>query len=179
MKKILLASLIILLCIGLAGCSESPFRLHILANSNSQEDQNVKLKVRDAVLELTKDGMLECKTKEDAEKYMREHLDEITKTADEVLQQENFDYKAEAVIGKFDFPDKKYGDVVYPAGEYDALRIVLGEGEGDNWWCVMFPPLCIVNMEEKPEEPVEYDSAILEWFEQIFGTQQSQQEATA
>ena len=170
MKKVALTILIFLLCLGLCGCAPPPFRLHILANSDSAEDQAVKLKVRDAILELTEEGVLQCHNKEDAKAYMQAHLEEIVARADEVLQEENFPYRATAEIGRFDFPDKTYGDVTYPAGEYDALRIKLGAAEGQNWWCVMFPPLCLVNMEDTADsQEVEYDSVILEWLRGLFG----------
>lgn len=172
MKKIALILGIAILLIILAGCSSTPFRLHIIANSNSEMDQWVKLEVRDKVLELTGEDMNNCKDYLQAEVYMKEHLEEIIACANKVLAEHGFEYDAKAYIGEFEFPDKKYGDIVYPAGTYHAMRIVLGEGAGENWWCVMFPPLCLVNTEAEDAEQqgeIEYSSAVVDWFREVFG----------
>ena len=100
---------------------------------------------------------------------MREHLSDLEACANQVLAENGFGYTAQAYLGRFEFPDKTYGDVTYPAGEYDALRLVLGQGEGQNWWCVMFPPLCIVNEEILEQEEVEYTSLAWEWLQSLFG----------
>ncbi|MBQ9942396.1 MAG: stage II sporulation protein R [Christensenellaceae bacterium] len=170
MKKLMCLLLATMLLLGGCGQREKPFRLHIMANSNAPADQQVKLKVRDAVLEVTAKEMKNCSSREEAEAYMQSHLGQLVQTADRVLKQEGMDYTASAEIGTFQFPEKTYGDVTYPAGEYRALRIHLGKGEGDNWWCVMFPPLCIVNTQELPEdEEVVVDSLLLEWLRGLFG----------
>lgn len=115
-------------------------RLHIIANSDSNEDQAVKLKVRDAVLAET-EKELEINTKEEIVK----NLDKFEKIANEVLAENGFPYTAHAVYGKFDFPKKEYKNITLPAGEYYGVRLILGEGEGHNWWCVMYPPLCVAD----------------------------------
>lgn len=115
-------------------------RLHIIANSDSNEDQAVKLKVRDAVLAET-EKELEINTKEEIVK----NLDKFEKIANEVLAENGFPYTAHAVYGKFDFPKKDYKNITLPAGEYYGVRLILGEGEGHNWWCVMYPPLCVAD----------------------------------
>lgn len=115
-------------------------RLHIIANSDSNEDQAVKLKVRDAVLAET-EKELEINTKEEIVK----NLDKFEKIANEVLAENGFPYTAHAVYGKFDFPKKEYKNITLPAGEYFGVRLILGEGEGHNWWCVMYPPLCVAD----------------------------------
>lgn len=113
-------------------------RLHIIANSDSGEDQAVKLRVRDAVL----DKMRE-ETENKSRNEIIKSLDEIEKTANRVLEENCFDYTASAVYGKFYFPKKEYRGMTLPAGEYYGVRIVLGNGNGHNWWCVMYPPLCV------------------------------------
>ncbi len=169
MRKIGLLLVILVLCTFLIAGYAKPFRLHIIANSNSFEDQQVKLLVRDAVLAATKEEIVQCASKEEAEEYIEGQIDKIVDIAEDTLRENGFGYGAEAVVGVYDFPDKTYGDATYPAGKYDALRIILGRGEGENWWCVMFPPLCIINMEAETEEDeeVEYASFIVEWFQKL------------
>ena len=164
---LLLAAILLLSCISAR--AQEPFRLHIIANSDGTADQKVKLLVRDAILEDTADQTTACRDKQQAEHYMREHLSELEACANQVLAENGFGYTAQAYLGRFEFPDKTYGDVTYPAGEYDALRLVLGQGEGQNWWCVMFPPLCIVNEEILEQEEVEYTSLAWEWLQSLFG----------
>lgn len=122
-------------------------RLHIIANSDSGEDQAVKLRVRDAVL----DKMRE-ETQNKSRNEIIKSLDEIEKTANRVLEENCFDYTASAVYGKFYFPKKEYRGMTLPAGEYYGVRIVLGNGNGHNWWCVMYPPLCVSENEAGLDE---------------------------
>jgi stage II sporulation protein R len=177
-KKLALVALAALLALTAAGCGTDPFRLHIIANSDSEEDQSVKLAVRDEILKLSADGMKKVSSKEEAEEYIRKNLQIIEEKAQEVLDEKDFPYKAKAYLGRFEFPEKTYGNTTYPAGEYEALRIVLGKGEGKNWWCVMFPPLCLQDlpeeqlkklMENKDEIKVEYTSFFKELFDGMFG----------
>ncbi len=171
MKKIIMIlTAVVLLCVSLCGCAaeEEPFRLHIIANSDSDFDQEIKLKVRDSILEMTAEDMKTFTTEKEAEKYVTEHISEIVSLADMVLKENGAEYSARAEIGVFEFPDRAYGSVTYPAGDYYALRLILGEGEGKNWWCVMFPPLCIVNTTEQETDVVEYRSAILDWIKAKF-----------
>ena len=121
---------------------QEPLRLHILANSDGDADQQIKIEVRDAVLAATAEGIAACETEAEAEEYVSKNLEIIEATANAVLEENGVNYRAKAVMGTFHFPDRKYRDVTYPEGDYRALRIVLGEGEGHNWWCVVFPPLC-------------------------------------
>lgn len=117
--------------------SEGIVRLHIIAESNSTEDQSVKLKVRDAVLK-------EMENFETAEE-VKENLAVLEAAANDVLKNEGFDYRAVAEYGRFEFPTKHYENFSLPSGEYNAVRIRLGKAEGENWWCVLFPPLCMVD----------------------------------
>jgi len=146
-----------------------PLRLHIVANSDSDVDQEIKMEVRDAVLLVTQEGIESCKTEAEAEEYVSSNLEIIEATANAVLEENGADYRAKAVVGTFHFPDRTYKDVTYPEGDYRALRIVLGEGEGHNWWCVMFPPLCISEITGEDGEDVEYTSFFGELWEKWFG----------
>lgn len=131
----------------------SLIRFHILAHSDSEEDQQLKLKVRDAVLKAYQESFRSLDTVEEAQRYLRYHLSEIQETAEAAMQEEGYDYKARVSLTTDAFPTKQYGNIKLPAGYYQALRIELGDAEGHNWWCVMFPPICY-SMEEEtlPEE---------------------------
>lgn len=118
-------------------------RLHIIAESNSEEDQTVKLKVRDALLN-------EMKNFENAED-IQSNLALFEAVANSVLEKEGFPYRAAAEYGQFDFPTKHYENFSLPKGEYNAVRIKLGKAEGENWWCVLFPPLCMVDAATEEE----------------------------
>ena len=126
--------------------SESVFRLHVLANSDAPDDQSLKYKVRDNVLSYMNNLCLNTTTKEEAINIARSHQDEFYKIAKQTIIDNGYDYEVNIKIGIFDFPTKQYGDISFPAGSYDALRIEIGEAKGQNWWCVMFPPLCFVDM---------------------------------
>ncbi len=125
---------------------DSLIRFHVIANSDSVCDQTVKLKVRDAVLDQVNAALTEAASKEEAEAILREESDAIIDTANEVLCAEGFSYTATAKLGTSVFPTKTYGNITLPAGKYNAYRIILGEGKGKNWWCVLYPPLCFVDI---------------------------------
>ena len=126
--------------------SNSVFRLHVIANSDTAEDQELKYKVRDKVLEYMNKISKDCSSKEEIIALAYEYQDEFSKIAEEVIMANGFNYDVNVKIGNFEFPTKNYGDISLPAGEYDALRIEIGEAKGQNWWCVMFPPLCFVDV---------------------------------
>lgn len=119
-------------------------RIHIRADSNESEAQAVKYKVRDRVVEYLTPLVAECQTKKEAMQKMRSVLDDIEAVADKVLQENGFSYGATALLDRESFPTRVYGEYVLPAGEYSALILRLGSGKGDNWWCVVYPPLCFV-----------------------------------
>lgn len=130
------------------GIAKEVFRFHILANSDSEEDQNVKLMVRDEVISYMKEHMEADGKSESAENtkaWARTHLDELTDVADRVLEREGYQYRSRAEVTNCYFPEKKYGDVIFPQGDYAALRIELGKAGGHNWWCVLYPNLCFVD----------------------------------
>lgn len=124
-------------------------RLHVIANSDSPDDQALKLAVRDAVLDETKKLFANVKTRDEAEAVLRAHLDGIRARALAEVRDAGRSYQVAVELGKFHFPDRIYGDISVPEGDYDALRVIIGKGEGRNWWCVLFPPLCFVDAEGK------------------------------
>ena len=126
-----------------AADAELPFRLHIVANSDSTLDQTVKLQVRDAVVEYLTPLLDGAETREQAEQVVLGELSQLEALASGICA--DFGYAAVGEVGEFGFPAKRYGKIVLPAGEYRALRLNLGAAEGHNWWCVLFPPLCFVD----------------------------------
>lgn len=126
--------------------SDSVFRLHVIANSNSAEDQNLKYLVRDNVLEYMNTLTSNTNTKEEIIEIVSSNLEEFKQIAQATVYENGFDYEVSVEIGNFEFPTKIYGDVSFPAGLYDALKIKIGNADGQNWWCVMFPPLCFIDV---------------------------------
>lgn len=127
---------------------QESIRLRILANSDGAGDQVVKRRVRDAVVEQMNGWVAELENPqslEDARRIIRDHLGEIEALVGKTLARNGKDYEFQVELGKVPFPTKMYGGAVYPAGDYEALRVTLGEGRGKNWWCVLFPPLCFVD----------------------------------
>lgn len=118
-------------------------RLHVLANSDSEEDQAVKLKVRDAILAITVPLLQNCETKEEAVALLEENQTLFVEAAQAVLQEEGFDDAVSIEMGLEDYPTRTYDSLCFPAGEYISMRVSLGTGEGQNWWCCLFPPLCL------------------------------------
>ncbi len=169
-----------------AECSEisnEVFRIHILANSDSDDDQALKLKVRNRVLEYTKNLFENADSREEAENIISVNLQAIANEAyDEVLEN-GFDYSVKATITNMYFSTRYYENYTMPAGMYDALRITIGEGKGHNWWCVMYPSICISSVDEQDDkarevfdeeqynivknEKYEYKFKIVEIFEQL------------
>ena len=126
--------------------SDSLFRLHVIANSDSDEDQALKYKVRDAILDYMDDITANCTSKEEVISLANDHKEEMCNVAKETISANGYDYDVSIEIGNFEFPTKQYGDISLPAGYYDAVRVKIGEASGQNWWCVMFPPLCFVDV---------------------------------
>lgn len=122
--------------------SEKILRFHVLANSDSDEDQAVKLMVRDAVGEYIEPLIKECSDLTETEKVVEQKLPEIVELAEQVLGENGFAYGASAELADCEFPVKTYGDYTFPAGEYRALEVKLGEAKGHNWWCVLYPNMC-------------------------------------
>ena len=150
--------LIILLCIYIVVCAYSyvqavssdlkgsVFRLHVVANSDSDDDQALKYKVRDNLLDYMNEICKDCSNKEDSIKIANINKEQFKKIAEDTISNEGFSYPVKVEIGEYDFPTKNYGDISLPAGLYDALKVEIGSASGHNWWCVMFPPLCFVDI---------------------------------
>ena len=133
-------------------------RLHVRANSNSQIDQDIKYQVKDAVVNYLTPFISECDSHEKAENMLLARLKGIEKVADSVLEQNGFSYRAKASVKVENFPTRFYGNLTLEEGFYKALIINLGSGEGDNWWCVVYPPLCFTGS----NSPIKYRSKILD-----------------
>ncbi|MPN11638.1 hypothetical protein SDC9_158942 [bioreactor metagenome] len=121
-------------------------RFHVLANSDSVEDQRVKIKVRDAIVSYLAPYLKDVSDADLARQIITERQDEMTDVARRVLVANGANYSVKTEVGIFDFPVKSYGDLTLPAGKYEAARVLLGKAEGKNWWCVLFPPLCFIDM---------------------------------
>ncbi len=133
------------------GVRGETLRLHIIANSDSETDQALKLKVRDRILDGTGELFAEVSGKSDAVALTKISLDEIGALAEGVIAEEGAEYDVAVSLSKDWFETRSYGDFTLPAGEYDTVRIVIGSGEGANWWCVMYPPLCVASASDAAE----------------------------
>lgn len=157
-EVIVLLALSVLLLFGLwlereqTEVSDSVLRLHVLANSDHIEDQALKLKVRDAVLQEAKAILPQSTSVGQAERILGENLERLAAAGAAVVAEEGYNYPVSAGLEDTWFPTKEYEDFSLPAGEYRALRIVIGEGNGQNWWCVVFPPLCLASVVETTGE---------------------------
>ena len=148
-----------------AGDAAAYLRVHIRANSNSSEDQAVKYQVRDAVVEYLTPVVADCATKRAAMEKIGANLAEIKAVAERVLEENGYFYGARANIREEEFPTRVYGGATLAAGVYDALILELGTGTGDNWWCVVYPPLCFAGGNGN----VVYKSKIAEIIRSFFG----------
>ena len=137
--------------------ADSVFRLHVIANSDSKEDQELKYKVRDKLIEYMNTLTNDINSKEEVIEIAKAHLEDFKEIAQNVVKENGYNYDVNVEIGNFSFPTKTYGDISFPAGFYDALKVEIGKAEGQNWWCVMFPPLCFVDVTSGvvPEESKE------------------------
>lgn len=129
-----------------AGLQDNIFRLHILANSDSTEDQNLKLIVRDAIIKYIEEINNSSTTKKETISIVSSHIKDIENIAKQTIEKHGYNYEVSLEIGNFYFPTKNYGNISLPSGNYDALRINIGNAEGQNWWCSLFPPLCFIDI---------------------------------
>lgn len=174
-RKILIItilSIILLTVLMLVGCekqinTEDYIRIHIRADSNEEEAQSVKLLVRDEIVGYLSGKADGVQSREQMLEIIKSELDIIKIKADSVLRQNGFDYTCRVSIRREDFPTKTYGDLTLPEGNYLALIVELGSGEGNNWWCVAYPPLCFVASEDIEGDKVEYRSKIAEFFKNL------------
>jgi stage II sporulation protein R len=127
------------------GLADNLIRLHVIANSDASPDQSLKRDVRDIVLNFMKEKLKDSKDIEQTKYIINESRKEIEKLASAEIIKQGKNYSVKTMLGSFPFPTKAYGDITLPAGNYQALRVVIGKGEGANWWCVLFPPLCFVD----------------------------------
>lgn len=125
-----------------ANISKSVVRFHILANSDSEQDQAVKIKIRDDVAKYIEPMLRESKSAFETAEIIKDNLKNIEEYATQSAKKYGCDYGARATFGNFEFPQREYESATFPSGRYNALRILLGEGEGQNWWCVLYPQLC-------------------------------------
>ena len=126
--------------------SSSVFRLHVIANSDTDFDQELKYKVRDALIEYMDTLIDDSNTKSEVISIANSHIDDFYSVAQNVIYENGYNYNVNVEIGNFYFPAKVYGDISFPSGMYDALEVKIGNAAGRNWWCVMFPPLCFVDV---------------------------------
>ena len=125
--------------------AEEVFRFHVLANSDSKEDQALKMKVKETVIAYMKASIPESESVTMTKHWASTHTEEIEEISEQVIQEEGYDYTVKARVTTCDFPDKTYGDITFPAGEYEALRVEIGQAKGQNWWCVLYPNLCFID----------------------------------
>ena len=155
MKKIILISTILVTFIFCEvanysksinmGLANNMLRLHVVANSNSKNDQLLKLKIRDKILEYVGTILQNSRNIDETQYIISQNLDNIYEVVKNYLAENNLNYDVNLRLGEFPFPTKSYGDVILPAGKYQALKVLIGEAKGNNWWCVLFPPLCFVD----------------------------------
>lgn len=166
MRKLIAVFMLLTITI-LGGCTknenEGILRLHVIANSNSAFDQAVKLKVKDKVSVIMAEKGIT--TYEEAIKIALNEQDMILQTANQVLLENGADYVADMEVGTYHFPEKTYGTATFKEGNYNAVRLKLGEAKGENWWCVMFPPICFIDSgsgdwDLGTEENVEFKSLL-------------------
>ena len=183
------------------GIAEDILRFHVLANSDSTEDQQLKMEVKEAVLEYMSGYLNGNENLEETRQTVQTHLHDIQEYAMTVVREKGYDYSVQAELATCYFPVKTYGDCTFPAGEYEALRILIGEAGGHNWWCVLYPNLCFVDAvygvvedEEKeklenvlteeeyqsilevPEENVTVECRFIQWIQECFGIEDEGEE---
>lgn len=156
LKKLFLILILLIIYIGISALSyvsavsnnisNSVFRLHVIANSDSSEDQNLKYIVRDNLIHYMNSLTENITSKDEAIKIAKEHEQDFYQIAKNTILENGYNYDVKINIGNSYFPTKHYGDISLPAGYYDALKVEIGSASGQNWWCVMFPPLCFVDM---------------------------------
>ena len=151
-KKILILLLTLALLVGIlavlpihseSNIYDNVLRLHIIANSDSTEDQNLKLLVRDSILAETQKLLSGATDRQNAEQIISQNIERLRLVAEQVIIDNGYSYPVSIVLGKEDYPTKNYESCAFPSGEYTSLQIFIGDASGQNWWCVLFPPLCL------------------------------------
>lgn len=157
LKKIIAMLLLMLFSLGGTNTiaqNESSFnqevlRLHVIANSDSDDDQQLKLLVKDRIVSLMQAEFTELNSSKEAVLLAEKRIPYIKAEAEKIVYAQGYNYPVEIYVGNYDFPVKSYGNIILPAGNYPAVRVIIGEGQGKNWWCVLFPPLCLVSSSDK------------------------------
>lgn len=166
------------------GFKKDIIRFHIRANSDKKEDQELKLQIRDEILNAMGDKFALSKSLDESREIILDNMDNMKSIAEKVIYDLGKDYEVDISLGQDNFPIRKYGNMVFPQGEYETLMIEIGEARGENWWCVMFPPLCFVDIthsvaienEEldefivEEERPIKLKSKIVDFFKKVFTT---------
>ena len=161
MKKLLIFTSSILIGLVLLGLLpthgedriyDSVIRLHVIANSDSTQDQALKLRVRDRVLETASEIVAGCQNRAEAEAALRTALDRVEAAAVDAISTAGYDYRVRVELGEEGYPTKSYESICFPAGRYMSLRVLIGQSEGENWWCVLFPNLCLSAATKKEVE---------------------------
>lgn len=147
---------------------DESIRIRVIANSNNSKDQLVKQIVRDSVEKEISNLLKEVNTIEEARIVIKDNINLIDNNINSILEKNNYDKKYKVEFGYNLFPQKKYKGVVYNEGYYESVVVTIGEGEGDNWWCVLFPPLCLMETDESNLEEIEYKSFIKEIIDKYF-----------
>lgn len=183
MKKLMYVLPIILVVIIILGVVNSPshdiniqtdnlLRIHIRANSNQEIDQDVKYEIKDEFVNFLTPLVAECESKDEAIEIISQNASKLEHIADEVLKKHNFSYASKVKIKKEYFPTRKYENYVVESGVYDSVIVELGQAVGNNWWCVIYPPLCFTNFSTNPQNVV-YKSKIMEIINKFFSKEQS------
>lgn len=167
MKKVFYAFILIIISMLFSGCTSSEvgnlkvdsevtydydsvqdeiIRFHVIANSDTDEDQELKLKVRDEVIKFLTPLLDESSSIEESREILKENDKKVIDIAKRVIKENGYNYSVKSELSRENFPEKIYGNIVLPQGEYEAYRILIGKASGQNWWCVMFPPLCFVDV---------------------------------
>jgi stage II sporulation protein R len=174
MKKIIPIVLIIVILLsknnvdGKILIPEESIRLRVLANSNSVYDQQIKSKVKNNLQYQMYNLLKDTTDIEEARNLINSNIDSIDSNVRTILEEENYTLGYKIDFNYHEFPEKEYKGVVYKKGKYESLLVTLGKGEGDNWWCVLFPPLCLLEAEESEKDEVEYKSFVMELLDNIF-----------
>jgi stage II sporulation protein R len=129
--------------------AESVLRLHVVANSDDPCDQQLKLEVKDKIVALMGTELEQAHDRDEARQIAIANLPRIQATATDVIKAKGYNYPVQVTVGEYPFPTKSYGNITFPPGNYQAVRVVIGAGQGKNWWCVLFPPLCLVSSSDR------------------------------
>lgn len=140
--------------------SEKIIRFHVIANSDTDIDQSVKIEIKNKILDYMAPKLEKSKSIEESREILKNNDNDIKNIAKDCLSKEGFNYGVSTELGREDFPVKTYGDITLPQGNYEAYRVILGNGKGKNWWCVMFPPLCFIDITKGEAEVEKTDDAM-------------------